>query len=296
MAWIEFHPSDIKRLPKFRALRNAMSWSVNETLGCLGNLWGELIDVQEDGDLTAWKPAAGTRRADLAELLNIEKTSTVIRLWEALVENRWIDQTADGKYLVHDWLNYSGRWLRGKYSGKNKDTERLVAIWALHGRVYGEKDSLASVKNDVAKMSHPTQPNHTIPTAVVPDGTTAPPLPPRGGAGVEVLPDETTCKSFLVWLARTFEKDMNPRSPDPKDAAQFKQYCADNGRAAQGILNYCRQDPAKAAEGTLAVVKRMDALRYPCRTKTVKDHIREWLESPEAYAAETERLNQEVRR
>lgn len=47
-----------------------------------------------------------------------------------LRKHRWMDGG-----LLHDWLDYSGLYLTRKYSKGRK--ERLVEIWAKHGRVYG---------------------------------------------------------------------------------------------------------------------------------------------------------------
>ncbi len=130
MAWIEFHSSKIKRLKKFRDFRIAMGWSDNEALGLLGNLWGEVIEVQEDGDLSGWTPEY------VAELTSV-KSDLAGKLWKALVDNHWIE-TGNGSVMVHDWLDYAKTYLRSKYKTRKK--ERLVEIWIKHGRVYGEKD------------------------------------------------------------------------------------------------------------------------------------------------------------
>jgi hypothetical protein len=127
--WIEFHPLRIKRLQKFGDLRRDLQLSDNEALGLLGSFWGEVMELAEDGDISGWSPAYACERAGSG--LNPE------RVWTALVKHRWIDERADGRRTVHDWLDYAARYLIGKYAGSNK--ERLVQIWALHGRIYGEK-------------------------------------------------------------------------------------------------------------------------------------------------------------
>jgi hypothetical protein len=129
LAWIEFHPTRIKKLKKFSDFRKAANWSVHEALGFLGEWWGQTLEVSEDGDVSGWD-------ADyLSELIGLG-AQVSSRVWEALVTFGWIDKTADGKLLVHDWPDWAGRFLRAKYSDNR---QRLVEIWALHGRVYGEK-------------------------------------------------------------------------------------------------------------------------------------------------------------
>ncbi len=131
MAWIEFHGSRIKRLQKFQDLRFAMSWSVNETLGFLGNLWGEVIELREDGDLTGLRPEY------VAELCSVP-VGSARKLWAALVEHGWITVTAEGRALLHDWLDFAGGYLRSRY--KTRKRERLVEIWRKHGRAYGKDE------------------------------------------------------------------------------------------------------------------------------------------------------------
>jgi hypothetical protein len=129
MAWVEFHPSRIKRLQKFDSFRKDLSLSVNEALGTLGSFWGEVMDLSETGDITGWTPEYVAERCGLR--LNPE------RVWNALVNNRWIDVRADGKVVVHDWLDCAGKFLGAKYASSNK--ELLKEIWAFHGRTYGKE-------------------------------------------------------------------------------------------------------------------------------------------------------------
>jgi hypothetical protein len=129
MIWIEFHPEEIIVKKKFYDLRVSMGWSVGECLGYLGLFWGRALKVREDGDVTGW--AGGY----VSELLGFG-VRTSEKFLESLKLNQWIDKPNDqGRELIHDWLNYTARFLRGKYS---KDKAKLFEIWKLHGRVYGE--------------------------------------------------------------------------------------------------------------------------------------------------------------
>lgn len=127
--WIEFHPTRIKRLQKFSDFRRDLSLSVNEALGLLGSFWGEVLELAESGDISAWSAEYITERAGSS--LNPE------RVLAALVKHRWIDVREDGKRLIHDWIDCAGTFLRGKYAGSNRP--KLEEIWAIHGRVYGQK-------------------------------------------------------------------------------------------------------------------------------------------------------------
>jgi hypothetical protein len=127
MAWIEFHPNRIKKLQKFTDFRRSLQWSTYEALGFLGSLWGEVLDVQEDGEISGWTPEY------LCDLLTLSLDPK--RVWDALVQHRWLDRK-DGKVLVHDWPDWVGRYLESKY--RTSKPELLVRIWALHGRVWDQ--------------------------------------------------------------------------------------------------------------------------------------------------------------
>ncbi len=96
-------------------------------LGHLVGLWLGALEFAEDGDL--WRDdEESTLRfiASLAELpFDPERFVEVLRL------DRWLDG-----WLIHDWLDYAGKYLYGKY--KSHSREKLVAIWAKHGRRYGD--------------------------------------------------------------------------------------------------------------------------------------------------------------
>lgn len=103
--------------------------SANEALGLLGSFWCEVIELAESGEISGWTPEYLCER--------VGSTLSPERVWTALVKHRWIDERADGKRMVHDWLDCAGTFLRGKYASNNR--QRLLDIWALHGRIYGEK-------------------------------------------------------------------------------------------------------------------------------------------------------------
>lgn len=159
MAWIEFHPSDIVRLKKFHDLRKSCNWSSFECLGFLGRFWGLVIEVRENGDVSDWD-------ADyLTEVMGF--TDQVgKRAWDALRQHGWLETKDGGKVVVHDWLDYAGAFLRGKYSGE-KQRPKLVEIWAFHGREYGSNSK--PIGNLSGTDREPILPNLTVPNHTVPD-------------------------------------------------------------------------------------------------------------------------------
>lgn len=132
MGWVEFHASTIKKLQKFHDFRLEMRWSVNEALGFLGNLWGEVLEIHEDGDISGLRP-------EYIVMLTDAKANPLV-LRNALVKHGWLDENS-GRLLVHDWLDYVGRWLRRKYGGSENAAgwAELDRIWKLHGQKYGDK-------------------------------------------------------------------------------------------------------------------------------------------------------------
>jgi hypothetical protein len=143
----------MKKLPKFQELRRLMGWSVNETLGTLGNWWSETLEVQEDGDVTQW------HLQDFGELVNVKDPA---KLWDALRKTGWID-TVGRRLLVHDWVDYAGPYLRKKYGGAG-DHDRLARIWALYGREYGKKAGPEiETGSGLNKVSNESLPNLTKP-------------------------------------------------------------------------------------------------------------------------------------
>lgn len=167
MAWIEFHAAKIKRLGKFHSFRKDVNWSVIEALGFLGSFWGETIEVCEDGEVTNWTPEY------LAELTGI-KDGLAERVWKSLLERGWIDQR-DEKLLIHDWLDYAGLFLTRKYASSVPGRAKLINIWAIHGRVYGEQkpngtqterkqsEEREHNANSAQTKSKSTLPNQTLP-------------------------------------------------------------------------------------------------------------------------------------
>jgi hypothetical protein len=155
LAWVEFHPTRIIKLKKFHDFRRDMGWSAGEALGNLGLFWGQTLEVQELGDITGWE-------ADYLSSLLGFGAQVSERMLNALVSHGWVDVTPEGRKLIHDWLDYTGRFLRGKYSGNRR---ALEAIWAHHGRAYAvdatDKSPTSSRQVTDTTLPNPTEPNQT---------------------------------------------------------------------------------------------------------------------------------------
>jgi len=131
MAWIESHTA-LRRHRKTVALAGELRLKPEWVMGHLHALWHTALDQQEDGDFGAWTDpmiadAAGFK-GDCHLFVSL------------LRKHGWLDGD-----LLHDWLDYAGRYLRNKYAKNNR--QKLVVIWAKHGLAYGTGEHLVSQPN-----------------------------------------------------------------------------------------------------------------------------------------------------
>lgn len=110
MPWIESHQK-LERHPKLSDLCNQTGWSVSETIGKLHQLWWWALDYAEDGDLSRYNPHQflGHIKGGLKDNLTEEN------LYLILQNTNFIEKSG----LIHDWLDYAGRYLHAKYHSSN---------------------------------------------------------------------------------------------------------------------------------------------------------------------------------
>ncbi len=123
MAWIESH-TQTKRHRKNVAMARDLRLKPVWLMGHLHSLWHTVLEQQEDGDLSKWSDHMIADAADFTG--NATQFVELLRKHELL----------DGARTVHDWLDYAGLYLTRKYASKFRD--KLVVIWAKHGRLYGD--------------------------------------------------------------------------------------------------------------------------------------------------------------
>jgi len=217
LSWIEFHATRIIRLKKFHDLRKEMGWSTAECLGNLGLFWGQTLEVCEQGEVTGWTGEY------LASLMGFG-TQVSEKMLKALGTHGWFDYRGD-RVFVHDWIDYAGSFLRGKYAGDNR--ERLVEIWALHGRTYGKP-----IGNQLETNS--TLPNHTLPNLTKPNK----PLFVPTASGLE-----------LAELLKVLILVNNPTANIPKDLNKWALEADKMMRLekrpleeARRVMEWCQQD------------------------------------------------------
>lgn len=119
--WLRSH-TGTKRNRKVINLSKELRLKKVYVLGHLHALWHETLEQCEDGDLST---CSDETIADFAEF---EGDAT--KFVSLLQKHGFLD-----KKLIHDWIDYAGAFLIGRY--KNNEKEKLVAIWKKHGRDYG---------------------------------------------------------------------------------------------------------------------------------------------------------------
>lgn len=118
--WIESHTILI-RLRKLKELAKELRLRPAHLMGHLHALWHAALEQSEDGDLSHWSDETIADYSDYPG-----DAPQYVRL---LQKHGWLD----GK-ILHDWLDYAGRYLESKYRVSNPD--RLRKIWAKFGREF----------------------------------------------------------------------------------------------------------------------------------------------------------------
>lgn len=147
LAWIESH-TVLSRHRKLRELAIALRLRPAYVAGHLHLLWHAALEQQEDGDLSSWTDQFIADQADFAG-----DAPQFVRLLQQL---RWLDDR-----LIHDWLDYAGRYLESKY--KTSNPRRLREIWNAHGINYdtGESKSAFSPPKGVPPTLDNPPTNHS---------------------------------------------------------------------------------------------------------------------------------------
>jgi len=109
MPWIQ-SDTTLTRKPKFKKLIRDLNINTIEGVGHLTFFWHNIMELAEDGDITKWK------EEDISEYFDWKKDPKI--LYKVLLENNWIEK--NNKFtLIHDWLDYSGNYLKLKYRTSN---------------------------------------------------------------------------------------------------------------------------------------------------------------------------------
>lgn len=102
MAWIESH-TVLMRHRKLVDLARDLRLRKSYAMGHLHALWHTALEQQEDGDMSRWTDEMIAECADYPG--SAPQFVTLLR------KHRWLD----GDSRIHDWWQYAGPYLRGKY-------------------------------------------------------------------------------------------------------------------------------------------------------------------------------------
>lgn len=130
MAWIHSY-TNLEKHHKLIRFRTAMRWSQNEAVGFLHRFWWLVLEVSPSGDITAL-----ANPEVMAETLNM-KLDVVKAALSGLEEEGFIDRK-NGKLIVHDWMEYAGRYLSDSLFRNHKG--KLSEIKALHSIIEPSAD------------------------------------------------------------------------------------------------------------------------------------------------------------
>lgn len=193
MPWVESHTVLIRHrkvLGLARELRLKPAW----LMGHLHALWHAALEQQEDGDLTSWTDEMIAEAAHYTG-----NAATFVKLLQKY-------RLLDGK-LIHDWLDYAGKYLRSKYMGGKSSPEKrqhFQGIVAKHGRTC----AAGSEPDEFPPRLPPGSP--TVP----PGGMQgAPPPPDLTEQNHSPLPPEDL-EEKAGWLAREFFDFQRGRKED----------------------------------------------------------------------------------
>lgn len=266
MAWIESH-TVLGRHRKVLFLAHELGTDPIHIVGHLHVFWHAILEQQEDGDLSQWPAemiagAAGWK-GDATQFV------------AAMKRHGWIDDC-----LVHDWLEYTGKFLHSKYSTSNPS--KLKSIYEKYGYKYGKgKGKYAKVlaqekrkkSADQARLPNLTKPN--LPNLTKPTFSEDEPTEAQAKGRVDE-PTSTVDRSTRTRLDRDARTaaDRNARTLDefgmtPElEAWSAKEGIADPSQYVEEFKDYWRSAGGKRKSGQ--AIKDWDAA-FRNRLRALKD-------------------------
>ena len=137
MPWIESH-QELRNHPKTKRLARELKISVAAAIGHLHCLWWWATDYAPDGDLTEYEDW------EIADAAYYEGKNTA-KFKDALIFAGFLDNTEQGRLILHDWNDYAGKNLKQRQKARER-TQR-----------YREKQSATSSSQNEDE----TQETHT---------------------------------------------------------------------------------------------------------------------------------------
>ena len=103
-----------------------MGWDIDQTIGKLHRLWWWCLDFAPDGNVSR-------HSADMVALAIGIPADMGDKLINSLFEVAFLDKIGKNQYVVHDWLEYAGRYLRDTKFRRNP--EKMQEVISLHKNI-----------------------------------------------------------------------------------------------------------------------------------------------------------------
>ena len=153
MAWLESHQG-IERHPKTMKLSLIMGWDLDQTIGKLHRFWWWCLDFAPDGNVSR-------HSADMAALSVGIPPELGEKFISAMYKSEFLDKTSKNQFLIHDWLEYAGRYLRDtKFRRNPEKLKEIIALYAtIVSRQSADKKPTKSRKSAESQPYLPNLPN-----------------------------------------------------------------------------------------------------------------------------------------
>lgn len=242
MAWIESHQA-LERHPKVLHLSRLMAWDLDGTIGKLHRFWWWCLDYAPTGDLRTVDPLSIPQGLGL-EGLDAEK------FLPAMMQSHWICPMKGGKtpFRVHDWVNYSGGYLRDSKFRRHPDKwAQVVDLYKLpcqptvHRRSVNQTPTVGGLS---AVPNLTNLPDLTLPNLTAAHATHAPTVRDECGEFIAAYPPEK--RNGGKAIRKAWEKAKDRPSIDVilavleshKRSAQWKK---DNGQFIPNATTWINQ-------------------------------------------------------
>ncbi len=187
MAWIESHTVLLRHRKVIEAAKELDIKPVM-MLGHIHALWHAVLEQQEDGDLSNWSDET------IAEMAAFAGSPT--GFVKALQQQNFLENK-----IVHDWLDYAGKYLTAKYRTSNP--KKLKQILAIHKSISSRSKVGKKSTQDAIGLS-----NHNV-------------LKKEGGPGetkTAALPDWLSAEAWRDFREHR-QKIRKPLSPRAEELA-----------------------------------------------------------------------------
>jgi len=147
VAWIESH-QELENHPKLMKLCSISGMSTDEAIGRLHRLWWWALKYAEDGDLSKYEPSQ--------ILVGLNSNIDPEKFFKMLKDTNFIEKSG----IIHDWLEYSGRYFTAKYRTSNP--KKLNKIQRKNKSVLSRTKVCPKSDNQPNQPNQPNLTNHNI--------------------------------------------------------------------------------------------------------------------------------------